>query len=178
MKTKKKSRVRPFVVTGSLARNVLNLVTPCHTSQISHTRLVGQLLASCFASLSFSIRFLAPSLCFMSLNTNWGGVIDPVSLLSASTPSRGHCASLFALGDRSITATPTLFPIAFLLVYNGRKLYVTCRGLLRVRSVVSGYLHVDDQEALSTVSSAFVENSDHPSSYTRQTWAHCSSNSP
>lgn len=61
----------------------------------------------------------------------------------------------------------------------GRKDY-TSRGLMRVHAVVSGYLDVDDKEPLSTVSSAFVENclldpSLHPSSYTGQTWAQCSS---
>lgn len=43
-------------------------------------------------------------------------------------------------------------------MYTGRK-DVTCRGLLRVHTVVSGCLDVDE-EPLSTVSSAFVENSD------------------
>lgn len=44
-------------------------------------------------------------------------------------------------------------------MYAGRK-DITSRGLLRAHTVVSGYLDADDQEPLSTVSSAFVENSD------------------
>lgn len=115
-------------------------------------------------------------------------MIDPVSLPGTSTSSCGPCAGLCFIGTE-LTATPALLPIAFLLAYVLCILcckYVACRERFtetwRSGAWMFGCLDVDDWEALSTVSSAFVVNGNliHSSilpSYMRQTRAQSSSRS-